>query len=373
MLFCDLRLKLARRKLLCGKVALKISEWSTPLKNKVHYNENYLSCKEDGIKMDIIKPARLKPGDEIRVVAPSDSLQRVGGMQANLGAKNKLEKWGYHVTFGDNVNEMDMQGSSSITSRVSDLHQAFADKNVKAVLSVIGGETSNELLPYLDYELIAKNPKIMCGFSDFTALCNAVTAQTGLITYYGPAYATLKMTGKQGDYQDRYWHQVLSHSGQIKLQASKTWTSDAWFDDSIQHHYRTNEWQVYNSGITEGITVGGNLNTLYLLQGTPYQPVLDDRIILGEFSEAGHWKELSRLLASLLQVAPHLKALVLGRFPKESEMTKERLFYILDKFPQFKKIPVLYNVNIGHTQPIMTIPLGAEVEVNTRKKEITIV
>ena len=57
-----------------------------------------------------------------------------------------------------------------------------------AIQTVIGGYTSNELLPYLDYELIAKNPKIICDFSDFTALANAITAQTGLVTYYGPAY-----------------------------------------------------------------------------------------------------------------------------------------------------------------------------------------
>lgn len=323
--------------------------------------------------MDIIKPARLKRGDEIRIVAPSDSLQRVGGMEANLPAQKKIESWGYHVSFGDNVQEMDIQGSSSITSRVGDLHQAFADDKVKAILSVIGGQTSNELLPYLDYELIAKHPKIICGFSDFTALCNAITAKTGLVTYYGPAYATLKMGGKQGDYQDSYWRQVLTHSGRIKLQASQTWTSDAWFDDFVKHDYQPNEWKTYNSGVAEGITVGGNLNTLYLLQGTPYQPVLDDRIIMAEFAEEGHWSEFSRNLASLLQIARHPRALVIGRFPKESEMTKKRLFYILDKFPQLKKIPVLYDVNIGHAQPIMTIPIGAEIKVDTNKKTITII
>ncbi len=322
--------------------------------------------------MDIIKPARLKRGDEIRIIAPSDSLQRVGGMEANLAAKDKLEDWGYHVTFGENVEEIDLQGSSSITSRVGDLHQAFADDNVKAILSVIGGLTSNELLPYLDYDLISKHPKIICGFSDFTALCNAITAKTGLVTYYGPAYATLKMQGPQGKYQDEYWHTVLSHSGTIKLRASKTWTSDAWFNNAIKHDYQPNEWKVYNSGTVEGITVGGNLNTLYLLQGTPYQPVLDDRIILGEFAEQDSWNELSRTLASLLQIAQHPRALILGRFPRESEMTKERLFYVLDKFPELKKIPVLYDVNIGHAQPIMTVPIGAEVKVDTGKKELTI-
>ncbi|GBG93768.1 microcin C7 resistance MccF related protein [Ligilactobacillus salitolerans] len=322
--------------------------------------------------MDIIKPVRLKCGDEIRIIAPSDSLARVGGMEANLSAKRKLEDWGYQVSFGENVEEVDLQGSSAITSRVSDLHQAFADDHVKAILTVIGGTTSNELLPYLDYELIAQHPKIICGFSDFTALCNAITARTGIITYYGPAYATLKMHGQQGRYQDQYWRQVLGRNGSITLNSSKTWTSDAWYDDTITHDFQPNEWKVYNSGEVEGVTAGGNLNTLYLLQGTPYQPQLDDRIILGEFAEEGDWSEFSRILASLLQVAPHPRALILGRFPRESQMTEKRLLYILGKFPELKKIPVMYNVNFGHAQPIFTIPIGAELKVDTRKKELTI-
>lgn len=322
--------------------------------------------------MNIIKPARLKKGDEIRIVAPSDSLQRVGGMEANMLAKQKLESWGLRVSFGEHVLEDDIQGSSSIKSRVADLHAAFVDDNVRAILSVIGGETSNELLPYLNFDLIKKHPKIICGFSDFTALGNAITAKTGLITYYGPAYATLKMQGHQGDYQDYYWRQVLGQEGPIKLEASKTWTSDAWYDTSIAHDYQPNSWKVYNSGVVEGPTVGGNLNTLYLLQGTPFQPVLNDRIILAEFAEEGHWTEFSRTLASLLQVAPNPRALVIGRFPRESEMTEERLVYILNKFPVLKEIPVLFDVNIGHAQPIMTIPIGAEVKIDTDQQEIMI-
>lgn len=106
----------------------------------------------------MITPQKLLPGDEIRIVTPSSSWARVGGFEANLKAKEKLEAMGLKVTFGQYIETSDLQYSLPIADRVDDIHQAFADKNVKAILSLIGGFTSNELLPYLDYELIRKKP-----------------------------------------------------------------------------------------------------------------------------------------------------------------------------------------------------------------------
>ena len=106
---------------------------------------------------------KLKSGDEVRVIAPSGSLKIIA--EENIDhAVRSIEALGLKVTFGKNVNEVDIMGSSSIASRVEDLHEAFADKNIKAILTVIGGFNSNQLLSYLDYDLIKKNPKIFCGF-----------------------------------------------------------------------------------------------------------------------------------------------------------------------------------------------------------------
>ncbi|MGX4764208.1 S66 family peptidase [Holzapfeliella sp. JNUCC 72] len=320
----------------------------------------------------MITPQKLLPGDEIRIVTPSSSWARVGGFEANLKAKEKLEAMGLKVTFGQYIETSDIQYSLPIADRVDDIHQAFADKNVKAILSLIGGFTSNELLPYLDYELIRKNPKIICGFSDFTALANAITVKTGLVTYYGPAYVTLKMSDEQGQYQDDYFKKVLFSSEPTSLVASKTWSSDAWYNPKTPRNYYDNQWQVYSEGQVKGETVGGNLNTFNLLAGTDYQPHLDDKIWFFEFSEETNGIELSRYLAQLLQISQKPKALLLGRFPTENNMTEELLTYILDKFPIFKKIPVIYNVNFGHAQPIFTLPLGGLVELNTNEQSITI-
>lgn len=102
-----------------------------------------------------------------------------------------------------------MLSSSSIKSRVADLHAAFADDSVDAILATIGGFNSNELLPYIDYDLIAKHPKIICGYSDSTAFLNAIFAKTGNLTYMGPSYSSFKMKEGQ-DYQIKAWLNALT-------------------------------------------------------------------------------------------------------------------------------------------------------------------
>lgn len=322
--------------------------------------------------MNYIFPKALQKGDEIRIIAPSDSMKRVGGYKANLSAKQKLEKMGFKVTFGKHINECDIADSSSIKSRISDLHNAFQDKNVKAILSVIGGFTSNELLPYINYDLIKNNPKIICGFSDFTAIANAITSKTGLVTFYGPAYASLKMSGKVGAYQDKYFTQMLTTSDNLMLTASKYWQSGPWYDKDAILHLHNNSWKVYSNGLTKGRTIGGNFDTFGLLMGTDYQPILNNNIILFEFSEDQDWHEVSRHLASILQASDNIKALLIGRFPLECNMSEQKLIYILKKFPILKQIPVMYNVNFGHAQPIFTIPIGGEITVDTYKREINV-
>ncbi len=125
--------------------------------------------------MNIIVPNKLKKGDEIRVVAPSRSMNLLNDETIEVATK-RLEDLGFKVTFGKNVNkEFDSNFMcASIEDRVNDLHDAFSDKNVKAILTVIGGFNINQILDYLDYDLIKNNPKIICGFSDITALLNAI-------------------------------------------------------------------------------------------------------------------------------------------------------------------------------------------------------
>lgn len=151
-------------------------------------------------------PPKLQKGDEIRIIAPALSLSLIPEEVKNLAVK-KLNKAGFDITFSKNCGEKDMFDSSSIRSRIDDIQSAFKDENVKAVLTVIGGFNSNQLLKYLDYNLIEENPKILCGYSDITALTNAITARTNLTTYSGPHFSTWGMK-KGGEYTVEYFKKM---------------------------------------------------------------------------------------------------------------------------------------------------------------------
>lgn len=305
---------------------------------------------------------RLKKGDHIRVVSPSSSIERIGGFEANLAAKEKLEDLGFKLSFSEHYFENDMFDSSPIASRVADLEAAFVDESVDAILTTIGGFNSNELLPYLDFDLIARHPKIFCGYSDTTALLNAIYAKTGMETYMGPAYSSFKMDlGQQ--YQTEAWLKAVTQDS-YELTPSSEWSSDAWYLPDAPRTFYPTEWKVYNPGQASGIAIGGNISTLNLLTGTEFAPRSDKYILFLEEAEDDDYLIIARHLTALLQAYPNPQAVVFGRFPKETKMTEEILLAILDKHPILKTIPVLYDLDFAHTQPLFTIRIGGHVELD---------
>ncbi|MBY5005492.1 LD-carboxypeptidase [Streptococcus suis] len=307
---------------------------------------------------------RLKKGDHIRVVSPSSSIERIGGFEANLAAKERLEDLGFKLSFSEHYFENDIFDSAPIASRVADLEAAFADESVDAILTTIGGFNSNELLPYLDFDLIARHPKIFCGYSDTTALLNAIYAKTGMPTYMGPAYSSFKMVQGQ-EYQTEAWLKAVTLDS-YELTPSPEWSSDAWYLPDAPRTFYPTDWKVYNPGRASGIAIGGNISTLNLLTGTEFAPKPDKYILFLEEAEDDDYLIIARHLTALLQAYPNPQAVVFGRFPKETKMTEEILLAILDKHPLLKKIPVLYNLDFAHTQPLFTITIGAQVELNSQ-------
>ncbi|HFI0148375.1 TPA: S66 peptidase family protein [Streptococcus suis] len=305
---------------------------------------------------------RLKKGDHIRVVSPSSSIERIGGFEANLAAKEKLEELGFKLTFSEHYFENDIFDSAPIASRVADLEAAFADESVDAILTTIGGFNSNELLPYLDFDLIARHPKMFCGYSDTTALLNAIYAKTGMPTYMGPAYSSFKMVQAQ-QYQTEAWLKAVTQYS-YELTPSPEWSSDAWYLPDAPRTFYPTEWKIYNPGKASGIAIGGNISTLNLLTGTEFAPRPDNYILFLEEAEDDDYLIIARHLTALLQAYPNPQALVLGRFPKETKMTEEILLTILDKHPILKTIPVLYDLDFAHTQPLFTITIGGQVELD---------
>ncbi len=224
---------------------------------------------------------KLREGDEIRVIAPSRSMSLLSEDVKKI-AKERLEKLGFKVSFGKHVNESDEFISSSIKSRVADLHEAFKDKNVKAILTVIGGFSSNQLLSSIDWDLIKNNPKILCGYSDITALQNSIFKETGLVTYSGPHFSSFGM--KKGfEYIEEYFKKCLMKDESFELESSKEWSDDAWYMDQENRTFEKNEgFLVINKGKAKGTIIGANLCTFNLLHGTEFIPNFKDTILFIE-------------------------------------------------------------------------------------------
>lgn len=329
-------------------------------------------------KLPLIFPKKLKVGDQIRILSPSQSLVVISqGLRAL--ANERLHRLGLKITFGQHVEENDPFSSATVASRVEDLHNAFLDPNVKGILTAIGGHNSNTILAELDYKLIRSHPKILCGYSDITALQNAILAQSGLVTYSGPHYSTFGM--KKGfNYTLDYFKKCLFEDKPFRLDPSPTWSDDAWYANQKKRKFIRNRGiQVLHPGKAEGTIIGGNLCTLNLLQGTPYMPSLKDSVLfieddeaLGDLSDS----ELERNLQSLIHLPDFsgVQALVIGRFQKGSEIKTDILHHILESKPQLKHMPVLYDVDFGHTFPIVTFPIGGRVRIHaTAKKAIVTV
>lgn len=328
--------------------------------------------------MKKIVPKKLKVGDEIRVIAPSRSMQLLKEDTIDR-AKSRLESLGFKVSFGKNVMNSinDYYQCASIEDRVNDLHDAFRDKNVKAILTVIGGYNVNQILDEIDYDLIKNNPKILCGFSDITALTNAIYAKTGLITYSGVHFSSFGM--KYGfEYSLEYFKKIFLEDDWIEIKSSKEWSNDSWFFNQEDRTFEQNEgMQIIYEGKAKGKIIGGNLCTLNLLQGTEYMPNIDNSILFIEDNGLvgkEFVREFDRNLQSLIHAVKggKIKGIVIGRAVKAAEMNYNKWVNIIETKKQLKNIPIVINANFGHTTPIFTFPIGGTAELVAQNNKISL-
>jgi muramoyltetrapeptide carboxypeptidase len=319
--------------------------------------------------MDRMYPDKLKNGDETRIIAPVRSLAIISADSRSIADK-RFADLNLKITFGKHVEEIDEFASTSIESRIEDLHAAFADKKVKAILTVIGGFNSNQLLNFIDWDLIRNNPKIFCGFSDVTALNNSVYAKTGLVNYSGPHYSTF---GQElyFDYTLDYFIKALFADEPFDLKPSDLWSDDPWYKNQTDRHLIGNDgWLVIHDGHAEGTIIGGNLCTLNLLQGTDYFPILENSVLFIEDDEESQPHHFDRDLQSIIHLPGFngVRGLVIGRFQKASNMDYQKLLKIIETKVELCKLPVIANVDFGHTDPKITLPIGGKVEINSGKK-----
>lgn len=320
--------------------------------------------------MQRIFAPKLKKGDEVRVITPARSLSLPWiTEELKERAIARLEELGLIVTFGTYVTEIDELDSSSIEHRVADLHDAFSDENVKLILTVIGGFNSNQLLRYLDYDLIRDHPTLFCGFSDITALSNAIHAKTGLVTYSGPHYFSF---GEKKGFEHTLDHfkKCMFADAPIEVQPSRAWSNDRWAGKQNERNSIENEgYWVLQEGEAEGTIIGGNQCTLNLLHGTEFMPDIRESILFIEDDDEAHAATIDRDLQSLIHQPgfEEVRGIVFGRFQPPTGMTHEILAKIVSTKRELRRLPIIANADFGHTTPLITFPVGGNAHIYVEK------
>lgn len=303
----------------------------------------------------------------IMICALSRSLSMICDENIEL-AKKRLENIGYNIEFSKNCSVMDDFISSSIKKRVDDFHNAIKNPNIDIILSVLGGYNCNQLLNYIDYDLIKKNPKFICGYSDITVVLNAIYAKTGLITYLGPTFHSFAMKFGLED-TIKYFNYAVNQKD-YNIDDSEYYSSDRWYDDQDNRKFIRNKGSVViNKGVAEGTIIGGNLCSFNLLQGTTYMPSLENKILFIEDDSLVGKEypfEFDRNLTSLMQQKNFnkVKAIVIGKAQTQTGMNLKKWRKILNK-NELKNIPIIIDVNFGHTTPNATIPIGGYCYIDT--------
>jgi muramoyltetrapeptide carboxypeptidase LdcA involved in peptidoglycan recycling len=255
-------------------------------------------------------------------------------------------------------------------ARASDIHNAFRDDEVRVVLASIGGNHSNQLLPYLDFDLIGAHPKIFQGYSDITVLLWAIALRSGLRTFHGPAF-TLELAEHPVvlPYTDRYLRAAWFGETPIAFEPAAEWTEE--FLDFFEQEDLTRAreltpssgWATIRSGVAEGPLFGGCLETIcWHLKGSAFWPDLTGSILFLETSEeAPSPAHVDAYLTDLEQlgVLDSIAGLIVGRPMRYTDENTQLLWQVVAERTAAAGIPVLGNVDIGHTDPMLTLPLGA--------------
>ena len=322
---------------------------------------------------DVMIPPKLKRGDTVAVIAPASSLAIIGKEERRI-AVGRLSELGFNVVFSKHAEELDEFRSSSIKSRLEDLEWAFGNKKIKAIFTVLGGFNTNQLLKQINYKLIKKNPKIFCGFSDITALHNAILTKTGLVTYSGPHFASFGME-KGFEYTLEYFKRALISNSPFNVMPSSTWSDDMWFKDQNDRTFIKNKgYLIINVGSAKGSIIGGNLCTFNLLHGTEFMPDLKEKVLFLEDDYETHPLTFDRNLQSIIQQPgfEKIKGIIIGRFQKTSKMSGPILKKIIKNKKELDHIPVIAEVDFGHTTPQITFPIGGRVELVAKKNKVTL-
>lgn len=291
-----------------------------------------------------------------------------------------LESKGYRVVHGALRGQQDHYRSGTIAQRAAEFNQLLYDPDVHVLMASIGGNNTNSILPYIDYEYLKQHPKIIIGYSDTTALLLAIYAKTGLITFYGPAAAS--SFGELPPFVDwtfQNFEKILSKdvSFPYTYPMPPVWTDEYlnWSQQDRSKEQYPNHWVCVHPGRAKGRLIGGNLNTMEGFFGTDYMPAIQkgDILFLEDSLKDACTIERSFSLLKLAGVFDKVGGILLGKHEKFDDNGTGKLPYqILLEVLGTPQIPILADFDCCHTHPMLTLPIGCTVLLDAENTQLTL-
>lgn len=259
-----------------------------------------------------------------------------------------FDRYDYRVKFSAHVTDKKRYLAGDDDTRVRELEAFFEDESISAILSSRGGYGTLRMLDKINYDLIAANRKIFCGYSDITNLLNVFYMKTGLVTYHGP-FAVSDFGG-----DDLYAITVKS------------------FFDILEGHpvdgfVHNDDFACINPGMAKGVLVGGNLATILSLIGTPFEIDFEEKILLLEDVSEPLYK-IDRMLTQLrlCGVFDKVRGVIIAKF-SGSDVDEDVLKEFLREFFEDIRIPVFYGFDASHVAPRYTLPIGVEYMIDAER------
>lgn len=324
--------------------------------------------------------SKLQKGDTIGIYSPSSPATYTSPKRFDR-AKKFLKEKGFEIVEGKLTGKYDYYRSGSIKERAEELNELIRDPKIKCIMSTIGGMNSNSILPYIDYETFKKDPKILIGYSDVTAILLAVYAKTGITTFYGPALVpSFGEFEPFVNYTFEYFKDLLMDKQTLpySIKTPPYWTDEFinWEEKTKDKDKRQNQWICANNGKVKGRVIGGNLNTMQGIWGSEYMPEIKEGDILFIEDTLKDASDIERSF-SLLKVNgifEKVSGIILGKHEQFNDNgTGRKPYEILLEVLGHRKIPFIADFDCCHTHPMLTLPIGTEIEMDATNKAISIV
>ena len=305
-----------------------------------------------GAALPLLRAPRLEPGDTIALINPSGAIYE---REPYAIATETLQALGFKVREAPNLRARYGHLAGTDRQRADDVNAMFADRSVHGILAMTGGSGGNRMLPLIDHELIRRNPKVLGGFSDLTALINAVHAKTGLVTFHSPLGAS-------------EWNAFsVDHFKRMLMAAEAPTLSNVKADEDALVP-KAGRITTIAAGTARGPLLGGNLAVLTAMAGSPYWPSFKGAILVLEDTNEYIYR-VDRML-STLKIAGVLDALagvVLGAFTNCEPGNGFGTLTLDEVFDDYFKplgIPAWRGAQFGHIKKKWTLPIGLPVEMD---------